>query len=122
MLSLQNSIAVCGLTKEEIEAIAEHEHVPEVIATEMAGYLAHTPEGMPVVRRVILDNLAEPKCTGNRVRVRRLRAALRRFLEEHPGCRCASDEELASIFRPTAGIARSQGRRSPVRLGKADAG
>jgi hypothetical protein len=96
MLTLQDCIAMCGLTKEEIEAIAEHEHVPEVIATEIADYLVHTPEGMPVVRRVILDDLREAERRGDRPRVRRVRAMLRHFLLEHPDCRCASDEELAS--------------------------
>ena len=28
MISIEDCVALCGLTKEEVHAIAEHEHVP----------------------------------------------------------------------------------------------
>lgn len=102
MLTLQDCIALSGLSEEEIRAISEHEHVPEVIAAEIADYLVHSPEGLPVVRRVIVDDLSEARRAGDGARVRRLQAVLRHFLREHPHCRCASDEELASgLHRPS---------------------
>ena len=32
MISLEDCIALCGLTEQEVMAIAEHEHVPEIAA------------------------------------------------------------------------------------------
>jgi len=32
MITLEDCIALCGLTEEEVLAIAEHEHVPEMAA------------------------------------------------------------------------------------------
>jgi hypothetical protein len=98
MLTLQDCIAMCGLTAEEIEAIAEHEHVPEMVAAEIADYLVRSPEGMPILRRVIVDDLAAARAQGDHARIRRLHAVLRRFVADHPGCRCASEEELASML------------------------
>ena len=36
MLSLEDCIALCGLTEDEVLAIAEHEHIPEIAATELS--------------------------------------------------------------------------------------
>ena len=38
MISLEDCIALCGF-EQEVLAIAEHEHVPEVAAAAMARYL-----------------------------------------------------------------------------------
>ena len=42
MLSYQDCVELSDLTEEEIEAIAEHEHLPEMAALEMGSYLVHT--------------------------------------------------------------------------------
>jgi hypothetical protein len=34
-------VAFCGLTEEEVLAIAEHEHLPEIAAAALASYLVH---------------------------------------------------------------------------------
>ena len=39
MLSYQDCVELSDLTEEEIEAIAEHEHLPEIAALEMGSYL-----------------------------------------------------------------------------------
>ena len=36
MITLEDCIAFCGLTEEEVLAIAEHEHVPEMAASALA--------------------------------------------------------------------------------------
>ena len=33
MITLEDCIALCGLTEEEVLAIAEHEHLPEIAST-----------------------------------------------------------------------------------------
>jgi hypothetical protein len=45
MLTLQDCIELSELTKEEILAIARHEHIPEIAALELGHYLVQTPEG-----------------------------------------------------------------------------
>jgi hypothetical protein len=39
MITLEDCIGLCGLTEEEVLAIAEHEHVPEIAAAALAQYL-----------------------------------------------------------------------------------
>lgn len=39
MITLEDCVGFCGLTEEEVLAIAEHEHLPEVAATALAQYL-----------------------------------------------------------------------------------
>jgi hypothetical protein len=39
MITLEDCLAFCGLTGEEVLAIAEHEHLPEIAATALANYL-----------------------------------------------------------------------------------
>ena len=42
MLSLQDCLALCELTEDEVRAIAQHEHIPEIAAAEMGNYLARS--------------------------------------------------------------------------------
>jgi hypothetical protein len=39
MITLEDCVGLCGLTEEEVLAVAEHEHLPEVAATAFAQYL-----------------------------------------------------------------------------------
>jgi hypothetical protein len=39
MITLKDCVGFCGLTEEEVLAIAEHEHLPEIAATALAQYL-----------------------------------------------------------------------------------
>ena len=57
MLSYIDCVALCGLTEEEIAAIAEHEHIPAIVAVELGSYLIHTPDGVPMLKRMILDDI-----------------------------------------------------------------
>ena len=41
MITLEDCLGLCGLTEEEVLAIAEHEHLPEIAATALAGRLAN---------------------------------------------------------------------------------
>ena len=36
MVTLEDCIALCGLTEQEVQAIGEHEHVPAIAAAAMA--------------------------------------------------------------------------------------
>jgi hypothetical protein len=84
MLTLQDCIALSDLTEEEIEAIAEHEHLPEIIAVELGNYLVHSPEGVPMIRRIIIDDIREAEARGDYEHALKLRLVLRHFIQTHP--------------------------------------
>ena len=59
MITLEDCIGMCGLTEEEVLAIAEHEHLPEVAATALAQYLLSREHGSEKVRDMIVDDIRE---------------------------------------------------------------
>jgi hypothetical protein len=89
MISIEDCIGMCDLTREEIDAIAEHEHLTEIAATSLADYLMHLPDGPQRVRAMIQDDIREALAHGNRAHAKELFAALRHFLHEHPEARPA---------------------------------
>ena len=46
MITLEDCVGLCGLTEEEVLAVAEHEHLPEVAATAFAEYLRSDHQGV----------------------------------------------------------------------------
>ena len=54
MISLEDCIAFCRLDKDEVAAISEHEHIPEIAATALADYLLKQPHGGETIRTMIL--------------------------------------------------------------------
>ena len=84
MISLEDCLGMCGLTEEEVLAIAEHEHIPEIAATGLAEYLMHEKHGVEKIRDMILDDIREAKSTGRTEHVRELGGVLKHFLETHP--------------------------------------
>lgn len=84
MISIEDCIALCGLTPEEITAIAEHEHVPEVAATALASYLLNRNHGQEDIRNMIVDDIRTALNDGRVKHAAELFSALRHFLETHP--------------------------------------
>jgi hypothetical protein len=72
------------LTEEEVEAIAEHEHIPEIVAAELGCYLIHTDSGVPRIRRIILDDIESAEKRGDKSHVITLKLVLKHFVESHP--------------------------------------
>jgi hypothetical protein len=54
-ITLQDCIAMCGLTEEEVLAIAEHEHQPEIVGTALASYLLGQEHGTEKIRDMIVE-------------------------------------------------------------------
>ncbi|MFZ1830120.1 MAG: hypothetical protein WAW42_15460 [Candidatus Competibacteraceae bacterium] len=84
MLSYQDCVELSDLTEEEIEAIAEHEHLPEIAALEMGNYLVHTEQGVPMIKRIILEDIEEARRRSHDQKVLQLKLVLRHFIETHP--------------------------------------
>jgi hypothetical protein len=86
MLSLEDCIGLCGLTEEEVRAIAQHEHIPEVAAAEMGNYLASTPAGELCIKAMIRDDISDAAGRGDRERALVLKVVMRNFVLQHPLC------------------------------------
>lgn len=87
MITIEDCIGMSGLTKEEVDAIAEHEHLSEIVATELGAYLAATTTGQNEIRRMIEDDIAAAKAHGNSKHAAVLKIALCHFLQEHKSAR-----------------------------------
>ena len=89
MLTLDDCLGLCDLGREEIEAIAEHEHLPGVIAAELGNYLVHTANGQRAIKDIIRDDILAAQARGEFCRSAKLNLVLRHFLD-----RCRSEPEL----------------------------
>jgi hypothetical protein len=84
MLTYLDCVELSDLTEEEIEAIAEHEHLPEMAALELGSYLVHSPEGIPMIKRIILEDIEEERRRGHTDKALKLKLVLKHFVDTHP--------------------------------------
>jgi hypothetical protein len=94
MISMKDCIALCGLTEEEVMAIAEHEHVPEMAAAAMARYLLKKPGGSQQIRDMIRDDIHAALNRGDKDHASELLMVLRHFLATHPEAQAKRAEEV----------------------------
>ncbi|MFZ5559045.1 MAG: hypothetical protein ACOZDY_20405 [Pseudomonadota bacterium] len=87
MLTLEDCLALSDLTEDEIEAIAEHEHIPELVALELGNYLVQTPAGEKRIRRMIVEDIEHARTHGDLQRVALLKLTLKHYLEHHADAR-----------------------------------
>jgi len=84
MLTYEDCLEFSGLSEEEVAAIAEHEHLPDILAVELGNYLVQSVDGQPMIRRIILDDIRDAREHGHRERARRLELVLSHFISNHP--------------------------------------
>ncbi len=84
MLTYQDCVELSDLTEEEIEAIAQHEHLPEMAALELGSYLVHSADGVPMIKRIILEDIEEERRRGDAEKVLQLKLVLKHFVDTHP--------------------------------------
>ena len=89
MLTLEDCLGLCDLDHEEVRAIAEHEHLPELIAAELGNYLVHTASGQRAIKDIIRDDILAAQARGDFRHSAKLKLVLRHFIE-----RCRSEPEL----------------------------
>src|SRR5512145_3155093 len=87
MLTLEDCVAFCGLTEEEVLAIAEHEHLSEIAAAALASYLVHQEHGLEKVRDMIVEDIRTSQERGDKEHVVVLLHVLHHFLRTHPDIR-----------------------------------
>jgi len=86
MITLEDCIGLCGLSRDQIAAIAEHEHLPETAAAALAAWLmGKPPTGPREIRDMIRDDVRAAMEAGDHAHAAELLAALRHFLIEHHG-------------------------------------
>ncbi|MGQ9369033.1 hypothetical protein [Azospirillum sp. ST 5-10] len=83
LITIEDCIGLSGLTEEEIAAIAEHEHLPEIVATELGSYLEQTPQGQRTIRRMIEDDIAAAAAAGNAKHAGVLKIVLAHYVRHH---------------------------------------
>jgi hypothetical protein len=84
MISLEDCVALCGLTEEEVLAIAEHEQLPEIAATALAQYLLKQEQGMEKIRDMIVDDIRQAQQRQDKEHILTLLHVLHHFLKSHP--------------------------------------
>ena len=84
MITLEDCIALCGLNEQEVLAIAEHEHIPEIAAAAMGRYMLKGPHGPEKIRDMIRDDIRAALRRDDKDHARELFMALRHFVGAHP--------------------------------------
>lgn len=97
MLCLEDCLALCGLSEDEVLAIAQHEHIPVMAALEMGNYLVSTPQGELMIKAMIRKDIAA--AGGNREHGLALKLHLRNFVLHHPKCEERHRAQLRSPER-----------------------
>jgi hypothetical protein len=69
MITLQDCIGLSGLTEEEVLAVAEHEHLPDIAATALAQYLLSQEHGTEKIRDMIVDDVRQAQHSGDKKHV-----------------------------------------------------
>ena len=84
MITLDDIEDMTSLTREEIDAIAEHEHLPLFSAATMGDYLMHHRKGPQAVQRMICEDIRDALHRGDLDHARTLFVTLRHYMSEHP--------------------------------------
>lgn len=104
MISLEDCIGLCGLTEDQVLALAEHEHIPEIVAAALAQALLSRPDGCRQIAAMIADDASWATARGDMRHADELLVTLRGFVDSHP-------EGLASL-RALAALGRANRART----------
>ena len=111
MITLDDCVGLCGLTEEEVLAIAEHEHLPEIAATALAAYLSSQEHGSEKIMDMIFDDIRQAQLRGDKEHVVTLLHVLHHFLKTSPrGQTISASLEQAFLVTELADV-RSKRRR-----------
>ncbi len=84
MLSMQDVLDYCDLDGGEIEAVAEHEHLPMAIAAEMGEALLSSPEGVFHLHEMIVENMQHALDSGRFEHAKDLADTYQHLQRTHP--------------------------------------
>lgn len=84
MLCLEDCIDFCELDQDEVDAIAEHEHVPAIVAAEMGCELLKSDAGVAQLHKMILDDIEIALQHGHVEHASELVSTYQHFQRAHP--------------------------------------
>ena len=84
VINLDDILDMCALTREEIDAVAEHEHVEGVNAAALADYMMHQHKGPQHVQQIICEDIREALHADDVPKAKELFVVLRHYMSEHP--------------------------------------
>ena len=87
MIRMEDCIAMCGLDEDQVLAIAEHEHVPEIVAAGLAQYMLRSSQGSVAIRNMIIDDVRRAQQRVDKPHVQHLLQVLHHYLRDHPEAR-----------------------------------
>jgi hypothetical protein len=82
MLSLRDCIDYASLSPSEVAAIAEHEHIPDIVAAELGAKLADSQDGRLRIMSYMLENIEIAQRCGQRDKAASMLEALKAFAEQ----------------------------------------
>jgi hypothetical protein len=83
MLSLKECFDFCGLTGDEVHAIAEHEHLTELSAAVRGQSLLQTEQGISEITRFMREDIESAKSRGRHHTAQEFAKVLAHFEETH---------------------------------------
>ena len=87
MLSLDDIIGMSECSEEEIAAVALHEQIPDAVAAELANYIINSEDGVPMLRKIIIEDIQIAKSKDHQDQVIQLKEVLKHFIATHPDYR-----------------------------------
>lgn len=84
MLSQTDFIGCSNLYECEVEAIAEHEHVPMPVAVVIGENLLASEEGIVCLHKMVIEDLELAIKCGDRVKARKFAETYKFVSEKHP--------------------------------------
>jgi hypothetical protein len=84
MLCLDDCLDFCELERDEVDAIAEHEHVPSIVAAEIGSELLKSDVGVVKLHTMILEDIEIALAHGRTEHAQELAMTYRHFQSAHP--------------------------------------
>jgi len=84
MITMDDIAGLTCLTRAEIDAIADHEHIPELAAAALGEYTMHLHHGPQAVQQMICDDIRAALHSHDPAQARNLFETLRVFIAAHP--------------------------------------
>ncbi|MCF8483238.1 MAG: hypothetical protein K9H25_22675 [Rhodospirillum sp.] len=85
MITLRDCLGLCDALPEEVAVVADHEHLPDLLAAEKAHAVLQADWGGPAMRQMIRDQAHIAARRGDARSLRALMALLEEAEVSHPG-------------------------------------
>ena len=82
-ITLEDALGMCGLTEDEVLAIAEHEHIEEMAAVAMGNDLLQSNEGTVKIMQFLIEDIQNAQAHDKKAHAAALKIVLKHFVENH---------------------------------------